>query len=575
MNPPVVRPGAGVGGPGQPACRLAGALACLAVAAGLVALVAASRPYAWRGPAAAEPYNLMVDGFRRGHTWMAKDAPPALLAAGNPYDFGTYRQFLGPPWGLIDLSYFKGHLYAYFGAAPAVLLFWPYRALTGHYAHEAAAVLAFSLVGLLAACALLEDVRRRCFPRVGPLGAACGVVLAGSLSTLPVLLARPGLFEVSISCGFMLLMLCLCALWRSRHSAGRAAWIAAASLAYGLAVGSRPTLLFGAFILFLPALGAARRGPAWAWLRDFLAALVPIGLVGLGLAAYNHARFGSALQFGHDYQLSGNDVYGRSSFAWHFLRDNVRLYFLAAPRWHPGFPFIWEPVAPALSADHLPIEFFFGVLPAFPALLLAAAAPRRAPAGALWALFVALALPICLYAGATSRYLADFVPALALLAVAGFWRLAGPAAGAVRWPVRALFAFSVANAWLLAAALCGFYRGAEDGARLLAQGRLAEAEGAYARVCGIDPDFRGQADMALGVASLSKGFVPKAAAYLVRAAAEEPRLEAAQYNLGIAYLYEGRRADAAKALGRALAIDPSDAQARGILRQLEAPRAGK
>ena len=116
-------------------------LAATLVVAGFVALILASRPYVSTGRAAAEPYNLMVEGFRSGHSWLAKDAPPELARAANPYEFAAYRRYLGAPWGLIDLSYYKGHLYAYFGVTPAVLLFWPYRILTGGFLHQAGAVL--------------------------------------------------------------------------------------------------------------------------------------------------------------------------------------------------------------------------------------------------------------------------------------------------------------------------------------------------------------------------------------------------------------------------------------------------
>jgi len=58
-------------------------------------------------------------------------------------------------------------------------------------------------------------------------------------------------------------------------------WLAAASLAYGLAVGARPSLLFGAVILLIPVVQARReRRSVWPLL---LAATAPIVTIGLGL----------------------------------------------------------------------------------------------------------------------------------------------------------------------------------------------------------------------------------------------------------------------------------------------------
>ncbi len=579
---------------------LPAAIAGIAVVAGFTALVSASRSYVSARPASEEPYNQVVEGFRAGHVWLARGAPPGLAKAANPYDFVTYRPFLGPPWNLIDLSYYKGHLYAYFGVTPAVILFWPYRALTGTPLHQARAVLAFSILGYGVALALAVAAWRRYFPEVG---AAAGVALAlilGSVTTLPVFLVRPGLYEVSISCAFALVMLCLAALWRGWHGPGpRAGWLAAASLAYGLAVGARPSLLFGAVILFMPAAASlrtrVREGRATPWKGEALAALLPISAVGMGLAAFNWLRFGSALQFGHDYQLSGNNVFGTSSFDPRFLRDNFRLYFLEPLRWHGGFPFVWEPVCPPLAPGHLPVEFFFGTLSNLPFLLAAALVPvvcartrAAGPAAVLAVLFGVVAATICAYAGATSRYLVDFIPALALLAALGFLgmeRLLGggpprpgfepapsqaalarsPLAPAVRAAVYLALGYSVAVGWLLALALGAFYRGAEEGVALLGAGRIAEGIAAYESVCRINPDFRGQAELGIGTALLAQGRTGEGAGVLRAAVRDNPRLQAAQFNLGKALLSLGRAAEAAEAFRKAALLDPYDAEAEADL----------
>jgi tetratricopeptide (TPR) repeat protein len=394
-------------------------------------------------------------------------------------------------------------------------------------------------------------------------------------------------------------MLSLAALWASWHRpSGKCAWLAAASLAYGLAVGARPSLLFGAVILFMPAAAslpdAVRDRSPGPWLRNFLAALLPISAVGVGLAAYNYGRFGDPLQFGHDYQLSGNNVYGTRSFAPQFFWDNFRLYFLEPLRWHAGFPFVWEPVTPELSPGHLPVEFSFGTLTNLPLLLAAALAPlawrgerlggarERILHGSftvLLVLFLAGALPICCYAGATSRYLLDFTPVLALLALLGFLgleRTAGaapdqtaaresPLASALRLAVRCALAYSVIVGALLAVALCTFYRGAEKGIGILAAGRIEEGIAHYERLCRINPDFRGRAELAIGSALIGRGRQDEGIAFLSSATRDEPGLAAAHFNLGMAYLGKGRDREAASSFGQAALLDPFDAEAEADL----------
>jgi hypothetical protein len=73
-------------------------------------------------------------------------------------------------------------------------------------------------------------------------------------------------------------------------------------VAYGLAVGARPSLLFGGVILLVPVAQAWReRRQVWALL---IAATCPIVLIGLGLMLYNARRFDNPFEFGMHYQLS-------------------------------------------------------------------------------------------------------------------------------------------------------------------------------------------------------------------------------------------------------------------------------
>jgi tetratricopeptide (TPR) repeat protein len=393
-------------------------------------------------------------------------------------------------------------------------------------------------------------------------------------------------------------MLSLAALWNSWHrSRGRAGWLALASLLYGLAVGARPTLLFGSLLLALPVAAAfveeRRSGLRTPWRGFVAAALLPISAVGAGLAAYNFARFGNPLQLGTGYMLTGVNLAGMKSFSLRFVWDNFRVYVVEPLRWHSEFPFVWQPARPPLVAGHLTVEFFFGVLAAFPVLLAAALGPvawKGTRAGsalsriacALLLLCALEALPIFLYACVSSRYLLDFLPALALLAALGILGLEGALgadpssalgvsvrgsvlAPALRTAVYGALAYSVAGGWLLAVALSGFYRGAEQGTADLASGRLREGLSAYERVCAINPDFRGTAEMLVGTTLLAQGRAAEGIGFLVAAARDHPDLPAAHLNLGRALLELGRLKQSEDSLRRAAALDPLDGEAEAYL----------
>ena len=120
--------------------------------------------------AADNHYNLLVAGFWDGHLSLNKQAPAELGQLPDPYDPVTNARYrLGA--GLHDMSYYRGRLYLYFGVSPALLLFWPWVALTGHYLFHKQAVLIFCyefLKGVAAVVPADKPAREIAGPNRGP-----------------------------------------------------------------------------------------------------------------------------------------------------------------------------------------------------------------------------------------------------------------------------------------------------------------------------------------------------------------------------------------------------------------------
>src|SRR5579862_7590730 len=117
-----------------------GVYACMARSVGWEAL----------SPNAADSYyNLLVEGFHDGHLSLKKEAPLGLTQLADPYDPAANAHFRLGPDRLQDLSYYKGRLYLYFGVTPALILFWPFVALTGHYLSHRLAAVIFCAIGFL------------------------------------------------------------------------------------------------------------------------------------------------------------------------------------------------------------------------------------------------------------------------------------------------------------------------------------------------------------------------------------------------------------------------------------------
>jgi tetratricopeptide (TPR) repeat protein len=560
--------------------------AVCALVLGVYAYMAQSGVVELLTPNAADAfYNLLVQGFRAGQLSVKKDVPPGLAQLADPYDPTAQAPYRNSPYRLLDLSYYKGRLYLYFGVTPALVLFWPFVALTGHYLFHREAVTVFCAIGFLTSAGLLCALWRRYFAEVS-VGVVAACVLALGLATgVPMLLSHSDVYEVPISCGCMLTMLALTAIWCALHERERSCrWLVGASVAYGLAVGARPSLLFGAVILLLPVVQAWRdRRGGWAAL---LAATVPIVLIGLGLMLYNARRFGSPFEFGLRYQLTGERWVTRQFFSLRYLWFNFRVYFLEPVRWSTRFPFAHGIVTPPLPPDHGAVEGPFGVLSNIPLVWLALAVPlawrgRSGQArsmlrwfvGAVALFFWTCALTLGLYRCTCSRFEVEFLPALLLLAVVGILGLERAVAAisesgqahravwrrAARWGWGLLLGFSVAFNLL---ASVEHYAVAHSymGIALLREGRMQEAIGHWEQALQMEPDYA-EAHDSLGVALVQVGRVQEAIGHYQQALRIKPDYDEAHYNLAVALFRLGRVQEAIGHWEQALRIKPDLAEA--------------
>ena len=522
-------------------------------------------------------YNLLVDGFRAGHLSLKKDAPLRLTQLADPYDPTANAVYRASPYRLYDLSYYKGRLYLYFGVTPALILFWPFVALTGHYLSHREAVVIFCAIGFLASVGLLQALWRRYFADVSAWVVAVCALALGLATGVPVILPRSAYNEVAISCGYMLTMLALVAIWCALHEPKRRCrWLAAASVAYGLAVGARPSLLFGAVILLVPVVQAwPQRRQTWAAL---VAATGPIVLIGLGLMLYNELRFDGPFEFGVRYQLTAERQVTRQFFSLHLLWFNFRVYFLEPARWSAQFPFVREIAVPPSTADYARVETPFGILTNVPLVWLALAVPlawrdrtaeaRSTLCGFLSAaalLFGICALVICLFRGAIIRYEVDFLPALLLLAVVGVLGLERTLADrpvrrrAARWGWGVLLGFSVAFN-LLASVQCYAIGRWMLGVSLAEEGRAPEAIQIFEEVLRLKPDYA-EAHNHLGRALERSGHAPEAIPHYEQAVRLKPDYLEAHINLSLALLRLRRTQESVAECEAVLRLVPDSAEA--------------
>jgi tetratricopeptide (TPR) repeat protein len=521
-------------------------------------------------------YNLLVQGFCAGQLSLNKAAPAGLTQLADPYNPVANAHYRGAFYQLHDLSYYKGKLYLYFGVVPALLLFWPYVTLTGHYLFHRQAVAIFCTAGYLVSLGVLCALWRRYFSEVSVWVMAAGALALGLATGAPVLLSRCSVYEVPISCGYMLTMMALGAIWCALHSSERKRrWLVAASVAYGLAIGARPSLLFGAIILLVP-VAQAWREKRRVW-PPLAAAIGPVALAGLGLMLYNTLRFGNPLEFGLRYELAAERQDMLQLLGLRYLWYNLHAYFLERVRWRSQFPFVTEVGVLPVPASHWLSETAFGVLIYIPLVWLGLAAPlawhnrpaeqRSVLCGFLAA--VVLFSGICVFTvgiffATCIRYEVDFLPALLLVAVVGIFGLERALAGQPMWRRAArcgwglLLGFSVAFNLLASAE---HYAGSCDllGMTLMELDKTTEAKESFEQALRIDPGYA-SAYNNLGLISARAGNVREAIRQYEEALRLQPDLADAHNNLGVALLTIGRVQEAIEQYEEALRTKPNMAE---------------
>ena len=438
--------------------------AAVAVLAALAALYfgcasLAGRPFAL-SETPPDRYGFLTEAWTAGQLHLKIPADPALLALSDPWDPAQNRPFR-IPGATQDASLYDGRLYYYFGPAPVVTLFAPFRLITGRYLREDAAVPLFALALVAFAWAAVRQVVRHSgWPWDGVRSATVASVI-GLTPLLAFACRTPETYETAIVAGASFAAAGVFCLSRALCGGKASSWmLSAAGLALGLAFASRPTHATDVVLLALASMHLVRGGatsPVFARRRAtrLLALWTPWLVVAALVLIHNAARFGRLGEFGATFALSSWPHRTATHLALRFIPVNLAAYLVAAPQVGPQFPFVHlvPHGLPARPTGYMTVEGVAGILWCVPALVLLPGAvflaPRRAAARAMAAAMVAqaaamLALLVC-FRWAAARYLVDVLPFLAVAAaIGGCAPMEGRLARVLRVVAGALLAQAVA-----------------------------------------------------------------------------------------------------------------------------------
>jgi hypothetical protein len=136
---------------------------------------------------ALSQYQKLARSMKSGSVSLQMEIPEALTKMENPYDTNLREQLLQEENATVwDAAYYKGHLYAYFGVVPVILLYLPYHIITGGDLPDMAVHSLFLASFVVAVFFLLYQIIKKKFSgaKLWQYYALCILVLLGNSSII-------------------------------------------------------------------------------------------------------------------------------------------------------------------------------------------------------------------------------------------------------------------------------------------------------------------------------------------------------------------------------------------------------
>lgn len=270
-------------------------------------------------------YELLARSIMNGHIYIEYDDVDPILEQINPYD-PTQRNEAGASYHS-DNAYYKGHYYMYFGVVPVILLFLPYRFITGQDLttyHATQIFAAFAIIGIFL---LFRQLAKKYFPTMS-------YVMLLSLSTAFATICvyfsvgTPALYCTATTSGVCMVVWSLYFFVRAIYLTSaekrwkRVGLAVLGSLFGALAFGCRPTAAVANLMLIPFFIEYLRTELPDSHSKKKIMQLVgriciialPYVIVGILLMIYNYCRFDNPFEFGQAYQLTAVDQSQYGSF---------------------------------------------------------------------------------------------------------------------------------------------------------------------------------------------------------------------------------------------------------------------
>ncbi len=419
-------------------------------------------------------YDLQGRAFASGQLQLPVDPPPEMLKLRDPWD-----PVENAPYRLHDAVLFNNRYYLYHGSGPALLLFAPWRLVTGSDMPQHFGLFLLIFGGYLFSAGTLLYLLGAADASPGPATLILLLITLGCGHSVLFLTSRVAVYEIAIASGYCFLAGAFFFLARAAAKNWSKASLAFAGLFFGLSIAGRPHLglaacvtaiVFGVVALRRPHADTAETGRPAQILpsrQGVICCAAAFLVIAMAIAWHNWARFRNPFEFGHRYQLTYAVSHRQVTFTPHNAAVGSYFMLFAPPQFSGVFPWFRLYLRNPFGLDNYdwPDGYFIepcgGVLFFAPLAFFAFFIPRKLPVAVRAVVLSVMFSAVAVYAFLTAtslmseRFQVDFLPWLLLVALfnasvllrrsQGLWKRAGWCALALlaAWSFVANFALGI------------------------------------------------------------------------------------------------------------------------------------
>jgi len=255
--------------------------------------------------------HLMTDALLKKQLHLDVEVPKVLLETERPYDYvnrtnlgivQSGRTYLDTLENVIipDMSLYKGKFYSYFGMAPVIVLFAPYKLITGNYLPNSIGAFLFGSIATILLMLLWKQITQTYLKKLPYFFFLIGGATLYASSLIPIVLTIHYFNIIAQFSALAFIILGVIMLLQAKEKLSPK-FLFISSLSFALAVACRPSALF--WSILIPVMLWDKRKELINTAGNLLAITIPFFTIGSILARYNYARFDSFFEFGAAYQM--------------------------------------------------------------------------------------------------------------------------------------------------------------------------------------------------------------------------------------------------------------------------------